>query len=395
MATRDTPVTPVRYDPFAYETHEDPFPVYRLLRDEAPVSWNPDLRFWALSRYDDVRAALMDWGSFTSTEGITLERKVGEVEPMLIEMDPPRHTALRAIVSRAFTARRLAELEEPMRALARSLVDAFAGTGRCDLIADLSAILPMAVIARMLAIPESDHPRLREWTDAMLHREPGRKEVTTAGIEGATHLYAYFDSIIRQRRRQPGDDLVSSLLSAEVDGHALAYSEILGFCFLLVIAGNETTTKLIGNAVYWLARNPDTRARLLVDPSLIPAAVEETLRYDGSTQVMARACTTDIDLHGQRMHPGDKVLLLLGSANRDERFWDEPDRFDLDRNPAGHLAFGQGIHHCLGAPLARLESRVALEELLPKVGEYEVDEAGAERVHSGNVRGFAHLPLVF
>jgi cytochrome P450 len=192
-----------------------------------------------------------------------------------------------------------------------------------------------------------------------------------------------------------GDDLVSALIAAEEDGHALSPSEILGFCFLLIIAGNETTTKLLGNALFWLERYPDQRANVLADPSLTSAAIEEVLRFDGSTQALARVLTRDVSLHGETMREGKKLLLLFGSANRDERKWDRADEFDIRRNPAGHLAFGHGIHHCLGASLARLESRVALEELLPLVGEYEIDHDGLERVHSGNVRGYSRMPLRF
>jgi cytochrome P450 len=251
----------------------------------------------------------------------------------------------------------------------------------------------MAVISVMLGVAREDQDQLREWSDAMLHREEGNAELTPAGIEGATRLYGYFDRVIAARREQPGDDLVSVLVQASEEGRALSHAEVLGFCFLLIIAGNETTTKLLGNAIYWLHEFPDQRARLLADPALIPAAVEETLRYDTSTQGLARVLTRDVELHGTTLPAGMKGLLLFGSANRDERRWDEPDRFDLDRNPAGHLAFGHGIHHCLGAALARLETRVALETLLPVLGEYDVDPTGAERVHSGNVRGFACLPV--
>jgi len=385
--------TLVRFDPFDYAVHEDPFPVYRQLRDDAPVYFDVDRGFYALSRHADVRAAVDDWETFSSAGGITLERAGGQgVEPMLIEMDPPRHTELRALVSRAFTPRRVAELEAPTRALARDLIARF-DDRRVDVVAEFSAFLPMAVICRMLGIPMADQDELRLAADAMLHREPDSDQITPAGIEGATTLYSYFDAVIRRRRDELGDDLVSALVGAEVDGRALTHSEILGFCFLLIIAGNETTTKLIGNAVYWLARFPDQRAVVLADPSLVASTVEETLRFDGSTQALARTLTRDVDLHGTTMEAGRKLLLLFGSANRDERFWQRPDEYDISRNPAGHLAFGHGIHHCLGAALARLETRVALEELLPVLGDYDVDIDASERVHSANVRGFKHLPV--
>lgn len=382
----------VRFDPYSYEHHEDPYPTYRRLRDEAPAYLDAERGFWALSRHDDVRAAIDDWPTFSSSEGITLERGREGVEPMLIEMDPPRHTELRALVSRAFTPKRVAGLEEPARALARKLVDGFGGS-RVDVIGEFAAKLPMAVISVMLGVPPEDQDRLREWSDAMLHREEGSSDLTPAGMAGATHLYGYFQDVIADRRRHPRDDLVGALVEAQDGDRALSGNEVLGFCFLLIIAGNETTTKLLGNAVYWLAAFPDQRARVLADPALVPAAVEETLRFDTSTQALARVLTRDVELHGTTLPAGAKGLLLFGSANRDERRWHDPDTFDVHRDPAGHLAFGHGIHHCLGAALARLESRVALDVLLPVLGEYEVDRAGTERVHSGNVRGFARLPV--
>jgi cytochrome P450 len=384
---------PVRFDPFAYEVHEDPYPLYRRLRDDAPAYLDPEHGFWALSRDTDVRAALGDTTTFSSTGGITLERRAEAVEPMLIETDPPRHTRLRALVSRAFTPKRVADLEGPIRSLSVELVNSFRATGEADAIADFAALLPMAVISEMLGVPRPEQDELRGWSDAMLHREPGDSQITPAGIDGAMQLYAFFERLIAGRRDEPGTDLVSALLAARDGDTDLTHGEVLGFCFLLLIAGNETTTKLIGNAVFWLHAFPEQRALLLDDPSRIPAAVEEVLRYDTSTQSLARLLTRDVTLHGVTLPEGSKGLLLFASANRDERRWDRPDELDITRNPAGHLAFGHGIHHCLGAALARLETRVALETLLPVLGTYAIDDTRAERVHSGNVRGFSHLPV--
>jgi cytochrome P450 len=385
----------LEFDPYSYEIHDDPYPTYRRLRDEAPAYFSKKRRFWALSRYDDVRAATNDWQTFTSSAGITLEPLRKGIEPHIIEMDPPRHTQLRALVSRAFTPNRIARLENPIRARARVLIEPFAGAGRVDLIADFAALLPMAVISEMLGVPDADQDRLRVAADALLHREPDSDELTPDGVAGATTLYGYFDGLIRERRTHPGDDLLSVLMDAEEQGHALTHSELLGFCFLLIIAGNETTTKLLGNVVSWLAENPDQRALLARDRSLVSGAVEETLRYDGSTQAMARSLTRDVEIHGAHMRAGTKVLLLFGSANRDERHWPDADRFDIRRDTAGHFALGHGIHHCLGAALARLEARVALEELLPVLGDYDVEKKRSRRVHSANVRGFASLPVRF
>jgi cytochrome P450 len=383
----------VRFDPYSYEIHEDPFPTYRRLRDEAPAYWDDEREFWALSRYADVRSAVDDWATFSSAGGITLERPAEAVEPMLIETDPPRHTRLRSLVSRAFTPKRVAELEPAVRDLARRLAGRMAADGGGDLIEDFAAVLPIAVIGIMLGVPDADHADLRAWSDAMLHREPGDPAITQPGIEGAMRLYAYFDALVEDRRTRPGADLVSALIAARDEHDELTHAELLGFCFLLIIAGNETTTKLLGNAIFWLHRFPAERKLVLDDASLVPPMVEEVLRFDSSTQALARVLTRDLELHGRTLPRGSKGLLLFGSANRDERHWDGADRFDVRRNPAGHVAFGHGIHHCLGAPLARLEARVALEELLPVLGEYGVDEDRAERVHSGNVRGFSRLPV--
>jgi len=381
----------VRYDPYAYATHEDPYPVYAALRNDAPAYIDEERGFWALSRYDDVRAAIDDWHTYSSTGGITLERGSESVEPMLIEMDPPRHTELRALVSRSFTPKRVADLEAPTRAKAVALLDA-AGPA-FDAIQDFAALLPMAVISTMLGIPEADQDEVRGWSDAMLHREAGESDLTPEGLEGATRLYGYLHALVEERRARPGADMTSALVSASDDARSLSHNEVMGFLFLLVIAGNETTTKLIGNALYWLWRFPDQRARLLADRGAIVGGVEEVLRYDTSTQGLARLLTRDVDLHGVTLPAGMKGLLLFGSANRDPRRWDRADELDVRRNPAGHVAFGHGIHHCLGAALARLETRVALEELLPRLGEYEIDESASARVHSGNVRGFARLPI--
>ena len=380
------------FDPYAYETHEDPYPIYRVLRDDAPAYIDAERGFWALSRYDDVRRAIDDWHTFSSTGGITLERDAQAVDPMLIEMDPPRHTELRALVSRAFTPKRVADLAAPTRSLATELLAACGPA--FDAIEDFAGVLPMAVISTMLGIPRADQDEVRGWTDAMLHREADSSDITEAGLAGATQLYLYLDRLIATRRDAPGADLASALITASDDAQSLRPEEVMGFLFLLVIAGNETTTKLIGNALYWLWKFPDQRDLLLRDPSAIPMAVEEILRYDTSTQSLARLLTRDVELHGATLPAGMKGLLIFGSANRDERQWADADTLDMTRNPAGHLAFGHGIHHCLGAALARLETRVALEAILPRLGRYDIDEASACRVHSGNVRGFAQLPVI-
>lgn len=383
----------VRFNPYSYEFHDDPFPVYRQLRDHAPAYHDDALGFWALSRYDDVAAALHDPDTFCSRFGITLEE--GNPIPMMLTTDPPAHTALRRLVSRAFTPRRVADLEPAIRALSRTYLDGLASRSTADLIVDYAAPLPMDVISRLLGVPDGDQEQLRGWSDALLHREEGDMDVTPAGIDAAYQLYKYFAAFVTERRADPGaDDLAAALVASESEGEQLTDDQVVGFLFLLIIAGNETTTKLLGNCLLAMQRFPRERAKVIDDRGRVPDAVEEILRYEGSTQVMARTLTRNVKVHGARMPRGDKVLLLLGSANRDERVWDRADEFDIDRAwPTHHLAFGHGIHVCLGAALARLEMRVSLEEFLERFPGYEIDEDALERVHSGNVRGYSKMPI--
>ncbi|MCX8073584.1 MAG: cytochrome P450 [Candidatus Binatia bacterium] len=383
---------PLVYDPYSYEVHENPYPIYARLRAEAPVYHNPERNFYALSRYDDVRDAMQDWQTFSSQGGVSLEGS-GKAPPMIIAMDPPRQTRLRRIISAAFTPRRVAEMEPQIRTLARRLLAPLLEQEEFDFIDDFSGKLPMAVIAHMLGVPEQDHDMLRAWSDLLLHREPNDPRVTPAGVEAAGNIVRYFAQAAEERRQRPGADLLSALLEAEVEGERLSREEVLGFCFLLIIAGNETTTKMLGNAVDLLYRHPDQRARLVREPARIADAVEEVLRFEPSTQALARVATREVTLHDVTIPAGARLLLLIGSANRDERVIERADEFDVFRTPVAHLAFGIGTHFCLGASLARLEGRVALEEILKLMPDYEVDRSRCERVHSTNVRGYAHLPM--
>jgi len=386
---------PLVYSPFAYEIHEDPYPTYARLRDEAPVYHNPDLDFWALSRFADVHTAMQDWETYSSSAGVSLEQGSTARPPMIIMMDPPRQQKLRKLVSKAFTPRRIATMESEIRALTRKHLDPLLARGAFDFIEDFSAKLPMDVISTMMGVVEADQDMLRGWADALLHREEGKSEIPKAGLEGSANLVRYFAEDLARRRKHPGDDLISALIVAEIDGERLSDAEIIGFCFLLVIAGNETTTKMLGNAIVLLARHPDQRAWLVANPGRIADAVEEVVRFDNSSQMLARLLMRDVTLHGRTMPAGKKVLLLVGSANRDERAITRPNEFDIRRAAQPHMAFGYGIHVCLGAPLARLEGRVALEEVLPRMPTYEVDESGLARVHSANVRGYSHVPVRF
>jgi len=390
--TYANPVT-VQFSPYAYDIHENPYPTYKRLRDEAPAYHNAELGFWALSRFADVFDAMQDWQTFSSAAGVSLEKSTAMTPPMIIAMDPPRQVRLRRLISLAFTPRRIAMLEPKVRDLTVEYLAPLVERREFDLIQDLAAKVPMDVISTMLGVPRSDQDLVRGWADVLLHREANRAEIPAAGIEGAKSLAGYFASKLAERRRQPSDDMISDLIEAEIDGERLADGEIVGFCFLLAIAGNETTTKMIGNSIYWLTRNPDQRRLIVDDPSLIPGAVEEVTRYDNSTQMLARVLTRDLAVHGCKLPTGDRVLLLLGAANRDEREFPEPDSFNVRRKIERTVAFGHGVHVCLGASLARLEGRVVLEEIHARMPEYEIDEASLERVHSANVRGYASMTI--
>jgi cytochrome P450 len=392
-------VAALAYSPYAYEVHEDPYPVYARLRAEAPVYHNDEVGFWALSRHADVMAGFRDHVRFSSSHGVSLDPSAWGPQARrtmsFLAMDPPAHGRMRTLVSRGFTPRRVAELEPRIRDLTRGHLDACLERRSFDFIADLAARLPMDVVSELIGVPATDRAELRRLSDLLLHREEGIDDVPPAGLEAALTLAGYYADMVAERRARPTGDLTSALVGAEVDGDRLSDEEIIGFLFLMVVAGNETTTKLLGNAWWWAGRCPSEQAKPFTDPTRIPAWIEETLRFDTSTQMLARLATSDVELHGVTIPAGERVVLLIGSANRDERVFARPDVYDLDR-PGQELqqiaSFGLGRHYCLGASLARLEARVCLEELVASVAGYDVDPAGATRVHSVNVRGFASLP---
>ena len=385
----------LEYDPYDYKFHDDPYPVYRHLRDTAPAYHNEKYDFWALSRYHDCQHAVRDFKTFSSAQGTSLEELKAQL-PTLINSDPPVHTRLRHLIAGMFTPERLAPLETVVREMARELLAPHIGTGRIDIIGDFAAKLPMAIICKFLGFPRADEDRLRALTDQVVHRDEGVFEMPNEGMQATIKLFEYFNADIAERARSATsrDDIVTTLLAAR-DAGKIGHEDVLGYIYILSIAGNETTTKLIGNICYQLHKHPDQAEMLRNDMSLLPSAIEETMRFDGPTQMMARTTTRDVELHGKTIPKGAKVALLFTSANRDERKFPNGESFDLKRDPRDHLGFGGGLHACLGAALARMEARVAMEEILAAIGTFEVDESGLARMHSPNVRGFTHVPLRF
>ncbi|MDI6912551.1 cytochrome P450 [Nocardioides sp.] len=385
------------YSPFDPEVIADPYPIYRQLRDHAPAYWSPGASSWVLSRYHDVCAALTDPATYSSASGIfPTPPGVDMTElflPMLIMSDPPRHTQMRQLVSKAFTPRRMTELESSIQTVIDDLLDQIPDTGPWDFVSGFAGPLPAIVIADMLGVPREDRDQFRTWSTALIQSNPAHGEFGP-GLAAAAALYEYFAGFLAERRAHPEDDLMTALVQAEAEGQHLSEEELLGFCLLLLVAGHETTTNLLSNSAVLLGHHPETRQKLADNPDLVPAAVEELLRYDSPVQGLARTLSRPVDLHGQHMQSGDTVLLLYGSANRDHRAFPNADHFDINRRPERQVAFGRGPHFCLGAALARMETRIALNALLKKrLFNWDIDLPGAQRLHSGPIRGFASLPV--
>lgn len=397
-ATGSVAAGSVGYDPYDYAIHEDPYPTYARLREEAPLYRNDDRGFWALSRYADVIAAFRDSARFSNGHGVSIDPSASgphaDKTMSFLAMDPPRHTRMRALVSRGFTPRRVALMEGRIREITHEHLGASlaGGSDEFDFVAALAGKLPMDVISELIGVCKADRDQLRAWADLLVHREEGVTDVPRAGVEAAFNMAGSFEEMLAERRRKRTDDLTSALLDAEIDGDRLTDDEIVAVLFLMVVAGNETTTKLLANAWYWAWKNPEQRAVPFADRDRIPQWIEETLRYDTSTQMLARVTTEDVPMHGTVIPKGDRVLLLAGSANRDPRQWDDADSYRIGRDTQGLASFGVGRHFCMGASLARLEARVCLEALVAAVADYDIDESNAQRVHSVNVRGFAALP---
>lgn len=388
----------VVFDPYDYNFHEDPYPYYRRLRDEAPLYRNDDLNFWALSRHQDVLQGFRNSEALSNSNGVSMDKASfgphAKLVMSFLAMDDPEHLRLRTLVSKGFTPRRIRELEGRVVALARTHLDNALQSESFDFVADYAGKLPMDVISELMGVPEPDRTRIRELADGVMHREDGLADVPPEAIQASFDLMTYYIDMVKERRRRPTEDLTSALLQAEIDGDRLTDEEVLAFLFLMVIAGNETTTKLLANAVYWGHRNPDQLAAVHADHELIPPWVEESLRYDTSSQILARTVAEDMTFYDTTVAAGDILLLLPGSANRDDRVFENADEYRIGREIGAKLvSFGSGAHFCLGAHLARMEAKVALTELFTRIRRYEIDESASVRVHSSNVRGFASLPI--
>ncbi|GLW64809.1 putative cytochrome P450 123 [Actinomadura rubrobrunea] len=381
------------YSPFDFDIQEDPYPVYARLREEAPVYRNERDDFWALSRHADILAALRDSTRFSSVNGLRIEPAFwgpdAEKFFSFVAMDPPKHTRMRGLVSRAFTQRRVQALEPRIREIARAHLAPLLDGDAFDLM-EFAGRLPTDVISELVGVPEADRDRLRELGMAIMYRDEEATDLPPEALKAIGELVQYYTELTAERARERRDDLLSGLLDAAEGDDRLTPEEIVGVLILLVGAGIETTMLLLGNAWHAAWKHPAERARAFA--GRVEDWIEETLRWDPPTQALARTTTEDVELHGVTIPAGGRVLLLVGSANRDPRVFPDPDRFDLDRDTGASLAFGSGRHHCLGANLGRLEARIALTELVNVIADYEIDAAAMKRVHSSNDRGFASLP---
>jgi cytochrome P450 len=391
---------PLVYDPYDYEIDANPHPIWKRMRDEAPLYYNEQYDFYALTRFDDVLRAHLDAATFSSARTTVLEL-MGEApagfEDFMIFMDPPAHTRYRKLVSRAFTPRHIAELEIRIRELCADFLDPLVGAGGFDYVADFGARLPVLVISALLGAPREDTKQLQEWSDATLHIDPGGM-MGDAVAQINRQIHDYWQAHIDYRRRHPQDDIMGELMTAELetaDGGArhLTDSELHGFYGLLSGAGNETVARFLGWAATGLDQFPAERAKLSANPELIPNAVEEILRWEAPSAIQGRWVTEDVPLHGSVLPKNTKVALLTGAANRDDRVFENPDDIQVERDISRHVAFGYGIHFCLGAALARLEGRIALEETFKRFPTWTVDRDSCEMVHTSTVRGYAKVPI--
>lgn len=372
---------------------DDPYPYYRRLLADHPLYYSAARDVWALCRYGDLRPALQDWTTFSSAAGVNIEPGFTEtIGPEILNMDPPRHDRLRRLVSHHFSNSAVGAYEAMVRAFAHELVDALHADGGGDFAADFSQRLPVLVICRLMGIPLSDEAAVRRLAHDMLLALSGSDEFADASTAAADALRGYFADLVADRRRSPRHDVISSLANGEIDGEPIGTDEMFGMCLIVYLAGNTTTSSLVSNGLYLLARHPEQQARLAATPEAVPNAVEELLRYESPVQWTSRVATRDVELHGRTVPAGSRVMMLLGAAHRDPRVFEDPDTLDVFRRPRRHLGFGDGVHRCVGAPLARLEGRVALEVIFARVPHFRL-AGDVERLHISTERGLARLPL--
>ncbi len=387
------------YDPYDFEIDADPHPIWKRLRDEAPLYYNERYDFFALSRFDDVERALIDWETYRSGRGSILELIKADIEippGIILFEDPPVHDVHRSLLSRVFTPKKMNAIEPKVREFCARSLDALVGAGGFDFIADLGAQMPMRTIGYLLGIPEQDQEAIRDRLDEGLRLEAGEAPDASNFERGADD--SLFADYIEWRAEHPSDDLMTEMLNAEFEDETgtrrrLTREEILTYINLIAGAGNETTTRLIGWTGKLLAEHPDQRRELVEDRSLIPNAIEELLRYEAPSPVQARSVARDVEHYGTSVPEGSVMVVLNGSANRDERRFPDADRFDIHRDIGHHLSFGYGLHFCLGAALARLEGRVALDEVLQRFPDWEVDWDNARMARTSTVRGWEALPV--
>lgn len=392
----------IYYDPYDFEIDADPYPIWKRMRDEQPLYYNKKYDFYALTRWDDVDRGLRDHAQLISSKGTILELIKANIElpvGMVIFEDPPTHGVYRGLLSRVFTPRKMLAIEPLVRKFCADALDPFIGETGFDFVADLGAKMPMRVIGMLLGIPEEAQQAIRDQTDDGLHLKSGEMpDVTSLEAVSLAAAEGSFGEYLDWRISNPSDDVMTTLLQAEFDDHLgvrrqLSRDEVLGYVRLLSGAGNETTTKLIGHTGKLFSDYPDERRKVAANRNLIPNAIEEVLRYEAPSPAQSRYVAADVEFHGQTVPEGSAVMLLDASANRDERRWDNPDSFDVNRKIDHHLSFGYGLHFCLGAALARLEARVALDEVLQRFPNWTVDLENAVRSKTSTVRGWDKLPV--
>jgi cytochrome P450 len=382
----------VDWDPFTHSSLDDPYPTYRALREDHPVYYNPTRGVWALTRFADVQGAARDLEAYSNAAGVDLDDTSEVFGPgNFIDSDPPRHDELRGLVRGPFAPKAIGALEGKIRRYVRERLTPLAEAGGGDIAQEVAWPVPVWTVCELMGFPVADADKIQRWVSAAIHRVSGDGQTPSSARHAVEQMHEYFARMAADRRQRPRDDLLSKIATGRAGAHPIS-DELAGLCTLLCVAGTETTFSLIGNAVWTLAAHREQRQRLARDPTAVAGALEEVLRFESPVQYLGRITTRDVQLHGTTIPAGERVALLFGGANRDGARWDQADAFDIDREPQRHLAFGEGIHHCLGAPLARLEGRIVLEELLRSMPDFTVAGPVA-RTSTYTTRGFESLPV--